>query len=333
MSTEPIEPRLGLGLELPASRVPANGSPRSTNLQRVNQTRSVLDDSVELFDVPVLTEKVVNIASVPQRSPLRYPGGKTWLVPQIRKWLMGLDTRPRVLIEPFAGGGIASLTAVMEGLVDRAVLCERDPEIANFWFCVLESGEELATRIESFVLTTENVAEVLDSSAASRMDLAFQTLLKNRVNRGGILAKGASQMKKGENGNGLRSRWYPDTIAERIRAIGSISGQLQFFQGDGVSLVDLCQLDASAGYFVDPPYTAAGKRAGSRLYAYNEIDHVSLFERMSVVHGAVMMTYDANQEVIKMARNWSFNLAKVPMKSTHHAVQYELLITSHELKA
>ena len=24
---------------------------------------------------------IVNVASVPQRSPFRYPGGKTWLIP------------------------------------------------------------------------------------------------------------------------------------------------------------------------------------------------------------------------------------------------------------
>ena len=58
---------------------------------------------------------VVNVATVPQRSPLRYPGGKTWLVPHIREWLA--KTTPEVLIEPFAGGAIVSLTGVMEGLV------------------------------------------------------------------------------------------------------------------------------------------------------------------------------------------------------------------------
>jgi DNA adenine methylase len=31
---------------------------------------------------------VVNVASVAQRSPFRYPGGKTWLIPTVRKWLM-----------------------------------------------------------------------------------------------------------------------------------------------------------------------------------------------------------------------------------------------------
>ena len=33
------------------------------------------------------TQNVVNVASVPQRSPFRYPGGKTWLVPVVRQWL------------------------------------------------------------------------------------------------------------------------------------------------------------------------------------------------------------------------------------------------------
>lgn len=64
----------------------------------------------------------VNVASVPQRSPLRYPGGKTWLIPHIRVWLNKVNPAPRLLIEPFAGGGIVSLTAVMEGLVERCLM-------------------------------------------------------------------------------------------------------------------------------------------------------------------------------------------------------------------
>ena len=42
--------------------------------------------------IPVLSDRVVNVASVPQRSPLRYPGGKTWLVPHIRTWLKEMNT-------------------------------------------------------------------------------------------------------------------------------------------------------------------------------------------------------------------------------------------------
>lgn len=281
--------------------------------------------------IPVIAATAVNVSSVPQRSPLRYPGGKTWLVPEIRKFLGGLDFRPDVFVEPFAGGGIASLTAVMEGYVERAVLCEKDPDIANLWQCMLDDAAELARRVEGFVATPENVSTVFEDAGNSGMDAAFRTLLRNRVSRGGIMAKGASVMKRGENGQGIASRWYAATLAARIRAIGRFADRFEFFQGDGVSIVDSYRTNAAAALFIDPPYTAAGKRAGRRLYTYNEIDHEDLFERMSQVRGTFMMTYDESPDVIEMARRRGFHLARVPMKNTHHAVMYELLITSHEL--
>ncbi|MDP8791430.1 DNA adenine methylase, partial [Serratia marcescens] len=45
-----------------------------------------------------------NVAQVRQLSPFRYPGGKTWLVPEVRKWLMASKVTPSVFVEPFAGG-------------------------------------------------------------------------------------------------------------------------------------------------------------------------------------------------------------------------------------
>ena len=141
----------------------------------------------------------MNVGSVPQRGPLRYPGGKTWLVPEIRKWLFNIGFRPEVFVEPFAGGGIAALTAVMEEYVDRAVLCEKDPDLSNLWRCMLDDAERLAQRVESFVPTQESVRAVFDNETPYGFDAAFRTLLKNRINRGRIIAKGASRMNKGEN--------------------------------------------------------------------------------------------------------------------------------------
>ena len=36
--------------------------------------------------------------------------------------------------------------------------------------------------------------------------------------------------------------------------------------------------DPDTVFFIDPPYTAGGKRAGARLYAHNELDHALLFD-------------------------------------------------------
>src|ERR1051326_3567473 len=53
----------------------------------------------------VETHKPVNVASVPQRSPFRYPGGKTWLVPHIRSWLGSPNKKTSKLGGQFAGVG------------------------------------------------------------------------------------------------------------------------------------------------------------------------------------------------------------------------------------
>ena len=68
------------------------------------EQRSLFSDS----SISYTAIKPVNVASVPQRSPFRYPGGKTWFVPTFRKWIRALDNKPELLVEPFTGGGIIS---------------------------------------------------------------------------------------------------------------------------------------------------------------------------------------------------------------------------------
>lgn len=104
-----------------------------------------------LFSDEVEPAKIVNVASVPHRSPFRYPGGKTWFVPRLREWLLSQKSKPPRLIEPFAGGGIISLSAVFESLVDTALMVELDHEIAAVWETILDGNADwLANRILSF---------------------------------------------------------------------------------------------------------------------------------------------------------------------------------------
>jgi DNA adenine methylase len=99
-----------------------------------------------LFDEkPIECHHIVNVASVPQRSPFRYPGGKTWLVPQIRRWLKAYDLPPAYLLEPFAGGAIVSLTAAFEQLAKHIIMVEQDREVAAVWKTILDDGGEWGT--------------------------------------------------------------------------------------------------------------------------------------------------------------------------------------------
>jgi DNA adenine methylase len=272
---------------------------------------------------------VVNVASVPQRSPFRYPGGKTWFVPYLRTWLRSLPRKPVTFVEPFAGGGIASLTAVMEGLVQRAVMAELDSGVACVWKVILGDGaKELVSRIRKFEITREAVIEELCRDPEDEVHLAFQTILRNRVQRGGILAPGASLVKNGENHRGVASRWYPETLAKRILSIAEVRDRIEFLHKDAFDVIPRFARQSSATFFVDPPYTAGGKSAGSRLYVHNHVNHAGLFEMLGAVAGSVMLTYDDAPEVRDFATRHAFLVREIPMKNTHHNRINELALTN-----
>ena len=274
----------------------------------------------------------VNVASVPHRSPLRYPGGKTWLIPHIREWLR--HTPSEVLIEPFAGGAIVSLTGVMEGLVSQAVMVEIDRDVAAFWHSALGKRVSLADRVMQFEPTRENLERIQRETSGSVEDRGFRTLVLNRTRRGGILAPGASFVRNGENGKGLVSRWYPDTLAARLNAIRKHASRIIFMESDAMKLLPaLFRMwgDKSA-VFVDPPYSAEGnKRAGSRLYLHSNVDHAALFAVLAEHRANFLMTYDAAPEIVRLVREYNFEAVSVLMKNTHHNHKHELVITPRPL--
>mgnify|MGYP000157834118 FL=1 len=271
-----------------------------------------------------------NVAQVRQLSPFRYPGGKTWLVPEVRKWLMASKVTPSVFVEPFAGGAMAGLSTAAERLADHVFLGELDDDVAAVWQTIFHGKpadvEWLCKKIINFDVNLENVRKILDGNPTSIRGKAFRTVVKNRMQRGGIMAAGAGLVKAGEAGRGLHSRWYPETLARRIEALQAMRERVTFEQADAFEVVQRYANDANAFFFVDPPYTAGGKKAGSRLYTHNEVDHEGLFSLMASVRGSVMLTYDDAPEVRSMAERHGFRIEPVPMKNTHHEVIRELLI-------
>lgn len=271
--------------------------------------------------------KPVNVASVPQRSPFRYPGGKTWFVPTFRRWMSRMSPKPRILIEPFAGGGIISLTALFENLTQKAVMVELDDEIAAVWQSISSGDAEwLTNRIMTFELTKESVIRELKKTPRTLRDKAFQTILKNRTFHGGILAEGSGFLKYGENGKGILSRWYPATLARRLLHLGHIAHRIDFRCEDGLRVLQEFARRQDAVFFIDPPYTAGGKRAGKRLYKHYNLDHELLFSICEKLKGDFLMTYDNADEVKIMARRHGFQMRLIPMTNTHHATMEELVI-------
>lgn len=282
----------------------------------------------EIFDdFHASNNNVVNIASVPQLSPFRYPGGKTWFVPRLREWLKHQARKPQLFIEPFAGGGISSLTAVNENLVESALLAELDDDVAAVWHVITKGNANwLADRILKFDMNHENALSEINKPQSDTKSKAFKTLLKNRCNHGGILAAGAGFLKKGESGKGVLSRWYPETLAKRLRLIDLMHTRIDFRETDAFEIIKEYRPRADAVFFIDPPYTLGGKKAGNRLYKHYLIDHELLFEMCSMLEGDFIMTYDNSEEALVLAEKYNFQVRPISMKNTHHAKLTELVI-------
>lgn len=200
-----------------------------------------MKNQMTMFDLgeQAIRQSIINVASVPQRSPFRYPGGKTWLIPIVRQWLKQENTLVKELIEPFAGGGIVSLTAAFENMAEHITMVEIDEEISAVWEVILNGKNQwLADKIYSYDLTHANVKAKLENPNKELQDIAFCTILKNRVFHGGILAKGSGMIKNGENGKGITSRWYPKTLRDRILAINYVKNKINFISGDAFQVLE-----------------------------------------------------------------------------------------------
>ena len=89
-------------------------------------------------------------------------------------------------------------------------------------------------------------------------------------------------MKQGENGKGLLSRWYPETLRKRILDIGAIRGRIRFVL-DHEELFRLA--GAIRGDFLmtyddaeEVRALAVRHRFETRLVAMNSTHHATMYE-------------------------------------------------------
>lgn len=278
------------------------------------------------LDIIEPSPEVVNVASVPQRSPFRYPGGKTWLIPVVREWLQQDGRRPAALVEPFAGGGIVSLTAAFENLAEHVHMVELDPDISAVWQVIFSEGNQwLADEIMNFKLSHEAASAAIEKAGESVKARAFSTIVRNRINHGGIITKGSGVLKNGENGKGIASRWYAETLHKRITAIQSVQHKVTFTEGNAFDILKDYRKEKDFYFFIDPPYTVAGKR----LYTFFDIDHEGLFAAVAKLKGKFMLTYDDTPHIRELAEKYKLPFKTVPMKTTHHLLKQEILVTDN----
>ena len=94
---------------------------------------------------------------------------------------------------------------------------------------------------------------------------------------------------------------------------------------DAFEVIEQYAKDKSVSFFIDPPYTVAGKR----LYTHFDIDHEKLFALAAKLKGRFMLTYDDTEEIRNLASKYSLKYMTIPMKTTHHLQKNEIIISDN----
>jgi DNA adenine methylase len=268
------------------------------------------------------------MAQYPHISPFRYPGGKTWLIPFFHNWASNKPEKS-VIVEPFAGGASITLSCLETNICKHAILIELDPNIAAVWKTILgRDWKRLVEKIKNFKPNITSLERELKETSISTFERAWQTILLNRINHGGITAAGSGRLRKGEAGKGIGSRWYPETLVSRIERIRLLRSRIEFVQGDGLKFIKGGS-EARSIFFIDPPYPKAGRR----LYDCWDVDHAGLFTAMSRLDSPFVATYEKTSEVQKLAQTHRFQIKSTVMFSRLHRTKQELLISNNQLSS
>ena len=140
------------------------------------------------------------------------------------------------------------------------------------------------------------------------------------------MAPGAGWLNKGEDGHGIHSRWYPDTLADRIKTSNGLRNKLTFVNGDGLEVLKEFAADPRAVAFVDPPYVVRGRGAGRRLYAHCDVDCDKLFEIIRTFAGAMVITYHRSVIVERLADAAGLERHTVTVQTGHTGRKRELIM-------
>lgn len=281
-----------------------------------------------MSSTPAEADKTTAASKKPSTlSPFRYPGGKSRLRPTIIDWISQLGFRPTHFVEPFAGGASVGLAVAELDLAEHVTLAEIDPDVSAVWEVVLNGqATAFAEQIRSFRLTRSTAAEVAAREPPNELSRAFRCLLLNRISRAGIMAPGAGWLKEGEDGHGIRSRWYPETLSDRVISTNALNNKVTFLQRDGLEVLKEFANDRRAVAFVDPPYVVNGRGAGQRLYAHHDVDCEQLFKVIRTFAGAMVITYHRSVVVERFADAAGLERHTVTMQTGHSHSKRELIM-------
>lgn len=248
----------------------------------------------------------------PYLSPLRYPGSKRRLIGYIDQALTLNQLRPKLYIEPFVGGGNIALHLLLYDRVEKAVLIDIDPYIANFWKAVFFDTDWLVEQIDTIEVSLEKWREFKAAKPKTSREFALTCLFLNRTNFSGILRDEVGPLGGREQKSKYKidCRFPRNTLINRIEQISKhkekIVGIWSCSWEAGIQEIRGLQQSNELPkeelfFYLDPPFFERGEEL-YRHY-FQEKDHIKLRDFLVGLEDAWILSYDSTPQVESLYEN------------------------------
>lgn len=229
------------------------------------------------------------------KSPLRYPGGKSRAIQQMKSLLPKEFEEYR---EPFVGGGSFFIYLRQAYPKLKIWINDLNPELYFFWKYAQIDSEKLAKETLKIKSKRTNGQELFNEllnltiENLSEFERAVRFFILNRITFSGVVESGGySQLA-------FLGR-FTDSSIERVAKLGTL------LEGIKITHLDYREILSDGGKeiftFLDPPYFKATK---SKLYGKNgilhtEFNHDDFAVALKKCNHSWLITYDDSSEIRK----------------------------------
>ncbi len=228
------------------------------------------------------------------RPPLKWAGGKRWLVPHLRKLWRGHEDRR--LVEPMCGG----LAVTLGLLPKRALLNDINPHAINFYRWLkrgLRITIPMRNDAELYYRHRERFNELIASGKSDSAEAAALFYYLNRTGYNGLCRFNSDGFFNVPFGRYKRINYNAD-----FRAYRELFARWDFRAGDFESLA----LRPDDFVYADPPYDVEFTMYAKQNFRWD--DQVRLAEWLARHPGPVVLSNQATERVLDLYARLGFEL-------------------------
>jgi DNA adenine methylase len=237
----------------------------------------------------------IQVESGAVRPPLKWAGGKRWLIPHLRKFWKG--NQARRLVEPFCGG-----LAVTLGLrPSRAILNDINPHAINFYRWLARGlPVELPMRNEEtlYYPYRERFNEVINQGGSGSAEAALLFYYLNRTGYNGLCRFNSSGLFNVPFGKYKTINYVTDFSEYR-----SAFARWEFRCGDFAKL----EVESDDFIYADPPYDVEFTKYSKEDFTWD--DQVRLVDWLAAHHGPVILSNQATPRIIELYGKFGYSLS------------------------